>query len=132
MVAMVALVFPDVNYDPVASSVSLTKSSFRLGNKGLKRTESITVSNLCPPAPYEVDLVFRHLRHLRIPAPDQIHVLVDFVGFDLVEDDGVYVFAPGQHLRKRFFNLLIQLLSLLRAVDEGRKRAFSLRGFLGR
>jgi hypothetical protein len=97
---------------------------------GKKRTKSITVADLCPPAANEVYMVFFDARHLGIPVPHQFDVLIHPIGLDPVEDDGVDVFPSRQDLGKAPLDVSVELLSLLRAVDESREFARSLRGIL--
>ena len=42
-----------------------------------------------------MDLVLWDTRHLWIPLPDELVVFIDFVWLHLVEDNGMYILAPG-------------------------------------
>ena len=103
VVAMVALVFPDV--DCGAGWGGLVGDGYRKRG-GWKRggerrgTKCIAVTDFRPPAAHEVNVVFFHAGHARVPRSDEIDVLVDFVGLDVVEDYRVDVFASCQDLRK--------------------------------
>jgi len=78
--------------------------------------ERVAITHLRPPAPYEMYLVFRNGCHLGVPAAHELCVLIYLVWLDLVEDNGVDVFAASQDLRETAFNILVELASLGRTV----------------
>lgn len=84
-----------------------------------KHTKGVALSDLCPPAPDQVDLVLGHARHTRVPAPDQLGILVHLIWLHLVEDDAVHVLASRQHLTEAPLDLAIHLAAFLRTVDQG-------------
>jgi hypothetical protein len=82
------------------------------------RTKSIVVANLSSPAAHQVDLVLLNRGHLGVPLADEIYILVNLVGLDIVEDDRMDVFATGEDLRERPLHVFVENLSLFGAVDE--------------
>lgn len=56
--------------------------------------------------------------YLGVPLSYKLGVFVDLVRLDLVEDDRVYVFAARQDLREAPLNILVELPSLGRTIDE--------------
>jgi len=82
------------------------------------RTESITVSDLCPPAANQVYFVLRHRSDTRVPTTNQLHVFVYLVRLDLMEDNAVYVFSTSQDLTETLFNLLVHFATFWRPIDE--------------
>lgn len=67
-------------------------------------------------------LVLRNSRHLCVPFADKFSVFVNFLRLDLVEDNGVDIFAAGQNLGKAALDVLVELATFRRAVDERRER----------
>ena len=87
------------------------------GNASGAQTESFAVTDFGPPASYQVDLVLFHFGHSWIPRAYQLHVLVDSLGFDAMEDDRVDVFASRKDLRKGSFDFLVHLAAFWCTVD---------------
>ena len=94
------------------------------------RTKSIVVANLSSPAAHQVDFVLLDRGHLGVPLADEIYILVNLVGLDIVEDDRMDVFATGEDLRERPLHVFVKHLSLFGAVDE-RGQGASLGAGLG-
>jgi hypothetical protein len=63
-------------------------------------------------------LVLWHRCHPRIPVANKLRVLVDLVWLDIVKYDGMHVLAAGKDLREAPLNVLVELASLGRAVDQ--------------
>lgn len=70
VIARVALVFPDMD-------------------------ESFAVANFRPPASHQMHFLGRIVGHPRIPTADQLDIIVDFVRLNIVEDDGMNIFASS-------------------------------------
>lgn len=75
-----------------------------------------------------MNLILGHVGHSGIPLANQINVLVDLVGLDLVENDAVDVLASREDLTKAALDLLVHLTTLLGAVDEVGEAAALLAG----
>lgn len=81
-------------------------------------TKGIAVADLSPPATYQMDLVLGNGRHLGVPFPNQLCILLDFVLLHLVEDNRVDVLAAGQNLGEAALNVLVELATFWCTVDE--------------
>ena len=81
-------------------------------------TKRVTVAHLGAPASDEVHLIVGLVRHARVPRADEVDVLFDALGLDLVEDDRVHVLAARQHLAEASLDLCVHLPALLGTVDE--------------
>ena len=55
-------------------------------NYSASPTKSVAISNLCSPAPYQVDPKFFNLRQSGIPAAHKFNVLIYLIRLDLVKD----------------------------------------------
>lgn len=83
-------------------------------------TEGITVSDFCSPTAHEVHVVVFRLGHSGIPSPNQVHVFVNLVRLDGMEDDRMHIFPSCKHLREALLNLLVHLLPLAGAINQAR------------
>jgi hypothetical protein len=81
-------------------------------------TKCIAIAHLGSPAADEVDFVLWHGSHSRVPITHKLRVLVYLVGLDLMEDDGVHVFASSQDLREASFDVFVELASFGSTIDQ--------------
>ena len=93
-------------------------------------TKGITISHLCPPTANKMDLVLLEARHLGVPRAHELHVLLDLVGLDLVEDDAVRVLAAREHLAEAALHVLVERAPLGGAVHDVLERRRHLAGLL--
>lgn len=125
VVAGVTLVLPDVDW-ALVSCMILPRSCRARKRRATKlngRTECVAVSHLCPPASDQMNLILGHRGHAGIPLADELDILIDLVGLDLVEDDAVDVLAAGNDLGEAGLKLRIMLPAFFGAVDEVGQRA---------
>ena len=115
MVACVALVFPDVDYQcqyalrPGLAVTWLSKS---------RLTECVAISYFCPPATDQVDLVLGHGCHTWVPVAYQLDIVVHLVRLDLVKHDAVDILSTSENLTKAPLDVLVQLAPFGCAVDQ--------------
>ena len=64
--------------------------------------------------------VFWNGCHLWIPFAYQLIVFFDLVRLDIVEHNGVDVFAARQDLRETSLNILVELATLGGSINKGR------------
>ena len=81
-------------------------------------TECVAVAHFGSPAPDQMNLILWHARHAGVPRADEVDILLNALGLDIVEDDRVHVLAAGKHLAEAGLDLGVQLAALLGAVDE--------------
>lgn len=113
VVSFVTLVLPDVNCDRPISKQSRMKEQ-----PPDRRTKGIAVANLGSPTSHQMNLILGHVGHARVPGTNELDILVDLVGLDLVQDDAVDVFSSGKNLAEAALNLFVHLTALLGAVDQ--------------
>lgn len=97
---------------------SRQKNGSKKGEHMVKLTKGIAIANLGPPASDQMDLVILHAGHLRVPFANELNILFDLVGLDLVEDDGMDVFATSENGAEAGLDLGIHLPTFLRTVNE--------------
>lgn len=110
VVSLVLLVLPDVNCRPTLEYHS------QRGTHQL--TKGIAIADLCSPASNQVDLILGRIGDLGVEISDELDVLVDLVGLDFVENDGVDVLPSSQDLTEAGLELGLHLPTLFCAVDE--------------
>jgi hypothetical protein len=88
VVAFVTLVFPDVDY--LRTKVSAQKM---VGSLDRGFTKGVVVTDLRPPAAYQVDTVLLSTRHAGVPLAHQVHIFINLVGLDVVHNDRMDIFA---------------------------------------
>jgi hypothetical protein len=89
VIAFIPLILPDVDCSHEALAW------YEQPHWGWTRTERVAVAYLGPPATYEMHFVLRNGRHLWVPLADEFGVFVGFIWLDLVENDGVDIFAAS-------------------------------------
>jgi hypothetical protein len=76
----------------------LSTASVRSHNavhRNQKLTKCIAVADLSPPAAYEMHFVLWDGCHFRVPLSNKLCVLIRLVRLDLVEDNGMDIFAAS-------------------------------------
>lgn len=94
-------------------------------------TESVTISHLSSPAANQMDFVFGHLGHSRVPFSDELNILIDLIGLDIVEDDAVHVLASCKDLAEATLDLLVHFSRFGCTVDQVGESASFFVGFFG-
>jgi hypothetical protein len=62
--------------------------------------------------------VLRDGCHFRVPFPHELCVLIRLVWLNLVEDNGVDIFAASQHLREAALDIFVKFAAFGSTVDE--------------
>lgn len=113
VVALVALIFPYMDCQVVNH-----KLFHAMKKRASARTESITVAHFSPPTSNQMYVVLWCTGDLRIPMSYQIDVFIHLVRFDSVHHDTVHILPSRQHLTKALLDVMVHLLSFMRAIDQ--------------
>jgi hypothetical protein len=89
VITLVPLILPDMD----CSREALARHE--QPHWGWTRTERVAVAYLGPPATYKMHFVLRNSCHLWVPLANKFSIFVDFVWPDLVENNGVDIFAAS-------------------------------------
>lgn len=81
-------------------------------------TKCVAVANFCAPASHQVHFVRGIGGHLGIPPANQLHILIDLVRLDFMEDNGMNILSPREFFRVRTFNVAVHVAALFCAIDE--------------
>lgn len=81
-------------------------------------TESIAVADFSPPTAHQMNLILRLVGHPWVPFTNEVHVFVNHIRLDLMEDNAMHVLSSGKDLTETTFDLLVHLPGFRGAIDE--------------